>query len=377
MKHLDKKSLEKLNQRISDHSLRCLGQTSNLIDFSSNDYIGFSKNKRIYTNTLNLLEKNNLKINGATGSRLITGNHSLYALTEDYIAKFHSVEKALIYTSGYNANIGLIPAICQRNDIIFFDEFCHASIREGILLSNAKSFKFKHNSTKDLKEKLSKTDKNATIYIVTETVFSMDGDSPNIETLITLSKAYNARLILDEAHAFGIFGEKGCGLINSSNSEAIFARIITFGKALGCHGAAILGSKDLINYLVNFSKSLIYTTALSPHSVATIYEAYRELELTAAINQLKKNIVFFNSEKERFQLQNQFIESQSAIQCIIIKGNKKVKKAALKLQENGFNVKAILSPTVPKNEERLRFCLHNYNTNKEISLLFLLLKKLL
>jgi 8-amino-7-oxononanoate synthase len=293
------------------------------------------------------------------------------------MAQFHSVEKAIIYNSGYNANIGLISSVCQRGDIIFYDEFCHASIREGILLSNAKAFKFKHNSIDDLNEKLSKADKNSTIYIITESVFSMDGDSPDIEKLIQVSKQHNARLILDEAHAFGVFGTNGCGLINSKNSEAIFARVITFGKALGCHGAAILGCKDLINYLVNFSKSLIYTTALSPHSIATIYIAYQELEHTKSINKLKDNIVFFNSEKQRFQLQNQFIKSDSAIQCIIIKGNENVKYAAQKLQENGFNVKAILSPTVPKNEERLRFCLHNYNTNEEISTMFQLLKNIL
>jgi 8-amino-7-oxononanoate synthase len=377
MQHLDKKSLDKLNQRISDHSLRSLGQTSHLIDFSSNDYIGFSQNTTIYNNTLKLLEAKNFKINGATGSRLISGNHELYNLTEDYIAKFHYVEKTLIYNSGYSANIGLIASICQRNDLIYYDEFCHASIREAILLSNAKAFKFKHNSIDDLKEKLSKSDKNSTIYIITESVFSMDGDSPNIEKLIQVSKQHNTRLIIDEAHAFGVFGTKGCGLINSKNSEHIFARIITFGKALGCHGAAILGSTDLINYLVNFSKSLIYTTALPPHSIATVYVAYQELEITKAINQLKNNISFFNSEKERFQLQKLFIESDSAIQCLIIKGNDNVKKAAQKLQDNGFNVKAILSPTVPKDQERLRFCLHCYNTNEDITGLFQLLKNLL
>ncbi|WP_375237808.1 aminotransferase class I/II-fold pyridoxal phosphate-dependent enzyme [Aurantibacter sp.] len=377
MQHLDKKSLNKLNQRISDHSLRSIEQTSHLIDFSSNDYIGFAKNTTIFNNTLKFLETKNLKNNGATGSRLISGNHTLYDLTEDYIAKFHSVEKALIYNSGYNANIGLIASICQRNDIIFYDEFCHASIREAIILSNAKAFKFKHNSIDDLNEKLSKSDKNTTIYIITESVFSMDGDSPDIEKLIQASKQHSARLIIDEAHAFGVFGINGCGLINSTNSKAVFARIITFGKALGCHGAAILGCTDLINYLVNFSKSLIYTTALPPHSIATIYIAYQELEITKTITQLKNNISFFNSEKKRFQLQNLFIESDSAIQCIIIKGNDNVKKAAQKLQDNGFNVKAILSPTVPKDLERLRFCLHNYNTNKEITDLLQLLKNLL
>jgi len=377
MQKLDKKSLDKLNQRILNHSLRQLGNSSNLIDFSSNDYIGFSKNHNIYNNGLQLLENQNLKQNGATGSRLISGNHDLYEFTENYIANFHSVEKALIFNSGYNANIGLIASICQRNDIILYDEFCHASIREGILLSNAKSYKFKHNSITDLTERLSKIDIEASIYIITESVFSMDGDSPDLNELISISKQYKARIILDEAHAIGVFGKHGCGLISEENSEDIFARVITFGKAIGCHGAAVLGSKELIEYLINFSKSFIYTTGLSPHSVATIYAAYQELEATIEIEKLKNNIALFNTEKEKHQLKHLFLDSNSAIQCVIVKGNSEVKQASKVLQQKGYNVKAILSPTVPKNTERLRFCLHSYNTQEDISNVFQLLKTIL
>ena len=367
MQHLDQKSLEKLNQRIANQSLRALGVSNELIDFSSNDYIGFSTNKAIYNNTLQLLESHQLKENGATGSRLISGNHSLYDLTENYMANFHSVEKALIHNSGYSANVGLIATVTQRNDIIFYDELCHASIREGISVSHAKAYKFKHNNLQDLKDKLQTVAKNTTVYIITESVFSMDGDSPDIDGLIQLSKTYKARLILDEAHALGVFGVQGSGFISSKNLEAVFARVITFGKGLGCHGAAILGSETLIQFLVNFSKPFIYTTGLPPHAVATIYSAYQELNKTSEVKKLQDVISFFNSEVERLDIQSHVLKSESAIQCVIIKGNENVKRVAKALQLKKFNIKAILSPTVPKNQERLRFCLHSYNTKTEIT----------
>ena len=367
MQHLDTKSLEKLNQRITNHSLRALGETNDLIDFSSNDYIGFSKNESIYNQALQLLESENCKQNGATGSRLISGNHKLYKQTEDYIAQFHSVEKALIFNSGYNANLGLLTTVAQRNDLIFYDELCHASIREGISLSHAKAYKFKHNDLAHLEEKLSQIKPETTVYIITETVFSMDGDSPDIEALIDITKKYKCRLILDEAHALGVFGNNGCGLINNTNSKHIFARVVTFGKGLGCHGSAVLGSEELIQFLVNFSKPFIYTTGLSPHAIATIYCAYKTLENTSEINQLNHIISFFNAEIKRIQLQDLVIKSESAIQCVVTKGNANTKRIAKTLQQNQFSVKAILSPTVAEVEERLRFCLHSYNTEEEIT----------
>ena len=150
--------------------------------------------------------------------------------------------------------------------------------------------------------------------------------------------------------------------------DKVFARIMTFGKGLGCHGAAILGSNDLKQYLVNFARSFIYTTGLSPHSVATILIAYQQLEATKDyIQELKENIIHFNQEKMQLGLKPMFVYSKSAIQCAIIPGNEKVKNIASQLQEKGFDVKAILSPTVPEGQERLRICLHSYNSKEEIS----------
>lgn len=373
---------QKLNLRTETNSLRKLPIASNGIDFSSNDYLGFAKNEQIFDATHQYLVDNNVKLNGATGSRLISGNHNLYQTAEEYIAKFHESETALIFNSGYDANVGFFSSVPQRNDIILYDELCHASIRDGIQMSHAKSYKFQHNDYEDLEQLLNKLQTSIsqlqTIYIVTESVFSMDGDAPNMETLVAISEKFNAHLVIDEAHALGVFGDKGEGLVQSQQfQDKVFARIMTFGKGLGCHGAAILGSADLKEYLVNFARSFIYTTGLSPHSAATILIAYQKLNSSLEIQKLKNNINFFNQQKQLLGIKPLFVYSKSAIHSAIIPGNEKVKHIASQLQEKGFDVKAILSPTVPEGQERLRFCLHSYNSEEEISAVITCLYSLL
>jgi 8-amino-7-oxononanoate synthase len=365
---------DKLEIRLQNKALRILPQSSDLIDFASNDYIGFSKSEAIFNATHQFLLDHNIKNNGATGSRLLSGNQTLYIETENYIAQFHQSESALIFNSGYDANVGFFSSVPQKGDLILYDELCHASIRDGIQLSNAKSYKFKHNDFEDL-EKLIQRNPNTLIYIVTESVFSMDGDCPNMEELVVVSEKYNCYLVVDEAHALGVFGDIGEGLVQSLQlQDKVFARIMTFGKGLGCHGAVVLGSDELKSYLVNFARSFVYTTGLSPHSVATILMGYHHLEKDKkAIESLRDNIVFFNQVKKMLYLNPLFVRSKSAIQSVIIPGNEKVKYIASALQENGFDVKAILSPTVPEGQERLRFCLHSYNSKEDITKVLTLL----
>ena len=373
MKEFPKALTNKLEQRTANNSLRKLSLPNTLIDFASNDYIGFDKSETIFNETHLYLIENKIIQNGATGSRLLSGNHKVYQEAENFLAKFHQSESALIFNSGEDANVGFFGAVPQRNDIILFDELSHASIRDGIQLSNAKSYKFKHNDFEDLERiilKLSTDNQQpTTIYIVTESVFSMDGDTPNLEELVQISNKYNCNLVVDEAHALGVFGDCGEGLIQMLGlQDAVFARIVTFGKGLGCHGAAIIGSNELKNYLVNFARSFIYTTGLSPHAVATILVAYQHLEIEKkALEQLRNTIIHFNQEKNILGLKPMFVRSKSAIQSAIIPGNQNVKSIANQLQEKGFDVKAILSPTVPEGQERLRFCLHSYNSKEEIS----------
>ena len=381
---LPKSLSDKLQQRAQQHALRALSAPKTGVDFASNDYIGFSTNAQLFTDTHQFLVDHGYTQNGATGSRLLTGNHELYALAEQTIAQFHQSDSALLFNSGYDANVGFFSAVPQKGDFILYDELCHASIRDGIRLSHAKSFKFQHNDTEDLDRLLSHYSpttynlRPTTIYLVTEAVFSMDGDSPPLEELVQLAEKFQAYLVVDEAHALGVFGNQGEGLTQQLQlQDKVFARIVTFGKGLGCHGAAIVGSPELNQYLVNFARSFIYTTGLSPHAVATVLMAYNQLEQAPEqLQQLRDNIQFFNQEKLQLGLKPLFVYSKSAIQSAILPGNEKVKHLAKKLQEAGFDVRAILSPTVPEGQERLRFCLHSYNTTSEIQAVLQLLSKL-
>ncbi len=369
MRNFPLKLAKRLQKRKDSNSFRELSTRSTGVDFFSNDYLGFSKSQAIYEDSLVIISEFE-DINGATGSRLLSGNHPLFEKAENILAHFHHSEAALIFNSGFDANIGLFSSVPQKGDFLFYDEFSHASIREGLKLSHAKTYKFRHNDIQDLIFKLEKLkDKDAAVYVITESVFSMDGDSPDLQKLVALSEEMNFRLIIDEAHATGVFGKSGKGLLQQLGlQEKVFARVHTFGKAIGCHGAVVLGSIELKDYLVNFARSFIYTTALSPHSMATVISVYKQLEKDQnTLQELKSNINHFRAEIAKNGLKQKFIESESAIQSCIVSGNDEVKRIAEKLQKKKFVVKPILSPTVPAGEERLRFCIHSYNSFEEIS----------
>ena len=198
---LPKKLQEKLDQRVKSNSLRQLPRESFPIDFSSNDYLGFATSESIFNKTHQLLLDRNIQQNGATGSRLLSGNHELYREVEAQLCKFHNSEAALLFNSGYDANIGFFSTVPQRGDVILYDEFIHASIRDGIGMGHAKSYKFKHNNLTDLQERIQKVKQvNKTyqeIYVVTESVFSMDGDSPDLKALVALCKKEEVYLVID------------------------------------------------------------------------------------------------------------------------------------------------------------------------------------
>lgn len=386
MPDFPKRLRQKLEERAQDDSLRTLVHERGLVDFASNDYLGLAKNETLFSKTFQLLLSENIAQNGATGSRLLTGNHQLYDVLESKLSSFHDVESALVFNSGYDANIGFFSSVPLRGDLIFYDELVHASIRDGMAMSNAKSYKFPHNDIAGLQEKINtllghiQKDKDTEIYIVTESVFSMDGDSPNLKALAQFCTENKYRLIVDEAHAVGVFGKNGEGLVQELGlQESIFARIVTFGKTLGAHGAAILGTSTLKAYLLNFARSFIYSTALSPHCIATVISSYEYLQTNSLEERqrLQSNIHFFNEKVIKLKLQDRFIISNSAIHSFIISDNTKVKSVSKKLKDKGFDVKAILSPTVPLGQERLRFCIHSTNSKEEIGLVLELLSNYL
>ncbi|WP_317133566.1 aminotransferase class I/II-fold pyridoxal phosphate-dependent enzyme [Antarcticibacterium flavum] len=294
---------KKLEGRKELDALRQLMPPPVLIDFFSNDYLGLAKCKKIYDHSLEIMKENSCFLNGSTGSRLLSGNHFLFAMAEALIARFHNAEAALLFNSGYDANLGLLSSIAQRGDIILYDESSHASIRDGISMGVAKAFKFRHNDVNHLLQLIEKYQAGSyegEIFVVTESVFSMDGDKPDLIKIADLTNKLHCRLIVDEAHATGVLGKNGEGLVHQLGlQEKVFARIVTFGKALGAHGAAILGSKELQDYLVNFSRSFIYTTGLPPHSVATIIAAYSMLPGNDNYRLLHDNIKYFRQEVKK------------------------------------------------------------------------------
>lgn len=346
----------KLVERSSKQSLRSLQLSNDRIDFCSNDYLG------IATNHL-LKDVNAIHRSGSAGSRLLAGNYPLIVEVEKQIASFHRSEAALIFNSGYDANVGLLSCVPQKGDTILYDYLSHASIRDGIRLSFAQSYSFAHNDFNDLQKKISQA--TGTIFIVTESVFSMDGDTCPIAELVNISKRHNAHLIIDEAHATGVVGQHGVGLVQETGFEKdFFARVHTFGKACGCHGAAVLGSEQLRTYLINFARSLMYSTALPEHAVAMIQQSYNLFpSMDHERKHLKDLIDLFQSTSIRYEK----LVSQTPIQGIIVPGNTEVKLLAEQLQQKNFDVRPILYPTVPEGKERLRIVLHSFNTSEELT----------
>lgn len=335
------------------------------VDFYSNDYLGWAKSKRLdsYTNALS---------KGSTGSRLLSGNSTEAILLEETIASTHGFEAALLFGSGYLANLGLLSCLASRNDTFILDELVHASILDGVRLSPAKKFNFLHNNVNALEQKLKRAEGN--VFVVIESLYSMNGDFAPIREILHTCEKYGAFLIVDEAHALGVWGSKGRGLVTELGLQnRIFATVYTFGKALGLHGAAVCGSKELKEFLVNFSRPFIYTTAPSPHTCQDLIAAYDSLN-EVSNDQLIELIHYFqNNTKQQWRWQ--FIPSDSQIQGLLMPGNQSVQKLALYLVDNGLKVKAIRHPTVKAGEERIRICLHTFNTLEEIDLLFNLLSK--
>jgi 8-amino-7-oxononanoate synthase len=350
---------KKLDERKAAQAFRTLRLPDGKTDFCSNDYLGI-----IHQGLLErrMQEDGRPLPHGSGGSRLLAGNYQRVEQLEQTLATFHEAPAGLLFNSGYDANLGLLSAVPQRGDTIIYDSLSHASLRDGIRLSFAQSFSFPHNDLAVLESRLQAASGN--IFVVTESVFSMDGDKAPLAAMVQLCNQYQAHLIVDEAHATGVVGPKGEGLVQQLGLQAAcFARIHTFGKAVGCHGAVVLGSETLRQYLINFSRPFIYTTALPESSIAAIETAYQHFPaMQAERNQLQQLVSWF----QQAPLAYQKLVSDTPIQVVIIPGNDQVKEVAGRLQSAFLNVRPILYPTVPKGSERLRIVLHAFNTIQEV-----------
>ena len=369
---LDTWLAQKLEDRKQKGLLRTLPESGNLIDFTSNDYLGLSQSKELFRavkEVIGVLPQRN----GSTGSRLLSGNSPLAVQVEEKLAQIFRSKSALLFNSGYSANVAVLSGIPQKGDTIIYDELSHASIKDGARLSLAKTYNFRHNDPGDLERKILRS--TGRIFVAVESVYSMDGDECPLEDLIALSEKYNFSIILDEAHSTGVRGPGGAGIsVEKSVAEKIEIRIYTFGKGMGVCGACVAGSENLVSYLVNFARPFIYTTAPAPHTIASISCAFDFLASNAHLQQtLRKRINHFLEVAG--DLANR-TRSHSAIQSFIIPGNNEIRDAAHTLRVNGFDVRPILSPTVPVGTERLRICLHTYNTEDEIDSLSHILRSL-
>lgn len=352
---LSKRLLEQLALRQEQGNLRVLSLPNNNIDFFSNDYLGLAQNKELTEQIEQNYKRFQIQKNGATGSRLLSGNSEPVMRLEASLADYFKGQAALLFNSGYDANLALLAALPQRNDTVLYDELIHASLRDATRLNFANNYPFRHNDWNDLEAKIKRA--KGEIFVVTESVFSMDGDMPDLNSLVQLQERYQLNLLIDEAHGGGIFGTNGNGLVCELGLEKHFlARLYTFGKAFGVHGAVVVGSQTLIDYLINFARPFIYTTALPLHSICAI---------DAAVEYVKNNYQALIEP-----LKNNLGHQKTPIQVVQIAGNANCKAASQKLMRLGYDVKAILSPTVAQGQERLRICLHNFNTPTEIKGLY-------
>ena len=315
---------------------------------------------------------------GATGSRLLSGHTALASEVEQELASFYRAETALIFNSGYDANLGLLACLAQAGDTLLTDERIHASMIDGARLSYATRRRFRHNDLADLNDQLrwaTDSQPSGQVFVAVESVYSMDGCVAPLCELADLCDQYGAALIVDEAHATGIYGLHGEGLtVLLGLQDRVFARVHTFGKALGVHGAAVVGPAILRDYLINFARPFIYSTALPPHSLLAIRCAHEHLQAHPdARQQLYNRLTYFRRCVSNSLSGSTWVNSQSPIQCLIVPGNDNARHVATILQQAGFDVRAILGPTVPTGQERLRICLHAYNTEVEIEQLITVL----
>ncbi|MCY3941374.1 MAG: 8-amino-7-oxononanoate synthase [Gammaproteobacteria bacterium] len=360
---------EALAEREKAGLLRNLETAPGGIDFCSNDYLGLARDRRL-RGRIAALAAESAAPQGATGSRLISGNHPAIEALEAQLAGFYSSEAALVFSSGFAANLGLLASLGGVVKTLVCDRLLHASAIDGGRLSGAQRLIFAHNDMRDLDARLGELKSGRTAAIVVETVYSMDGDFAPLEEIANLADRYDAAVVVDEAHANGVLGPAGRGgVVAAGLQDRVLARVVTFGKALGLQGGAVLCSQELREYLVNFARSFVFSTGVSPLWAASVQTVYEMLpDLNAERELLLDNVSRF---RERAAESAQpWLPSESWIQCLRVPGARRITRVSGVLRSRGLAALPIRAPTVPAGKERIRVCLHAHNTREEIELLF-------
>lgn len=311
---------------------------------------------------------------GSGGARLTTGNKTPHQELEEFIAKFKGEESAITFNTGYMANVGTISALCGKNDFIFSDELNHASIIDGIRLSRAKCFVYKHNDMADLQRVIQEADKSRAgesaspaprKLIVTDAVFSMDGDLANLPELMRIAKENDCLLMIDEAHATGVLGKTGRGLAEHYGCAHADVTVGTLSKAVAAEGGFVAGPKQLTEFLKNKSRSFIFTTAMAPAVAAAACNNLRYIDVhPERVQNLRDNVKFFCEALQREGVNVE--QSPSAIVPIVIGDEAKAMQISAKLQEQGILIPAIRYPTVAKGQARLRASLMATHTREQL-----------
>jgi len=341
------------------------------INLSSNDYLGLSTNKDMIQEFIETNKNNNEFLFSSASARLLTGTSSIYSKLENNLAKLFNKESCLLYNTGYQCNLGIISSLVQKGDVIFCDKLNHASIIAGMKLSQTDFYRYKHLDYQHLETLLQKyRTKYKKAVIISESVFSMDGDIADIKKLVELKNKYDCILMIDEAHAFGVFGKNLCGIsetVNVSNDVDIITA--TLGKAFASVGAFCVANKTYIDYFVNKSGSFIFSTALAPVNVM-----WTNWLIENKINLIKEKQQKLNT---LFKQVHEYIKDNGQTQIIpvIIGQNKQTVEIANKLQDEGFFVLPVRVPTVPQNTARLRLSLTADITFEEMKALFKIIKE--
>jgi 8-amino-7-oxononanoate synthase len=351
--------LAKVKERLGKRGLlfRSLPETRG-VDFSSNDYLGLSWHPEIKARAIQYIKKYGV---GSRASRLITGSLPCFSQVEIKLAEFKRTEAALLFSTGYQANLSLLSCLADEKTSVFADRLCHNSLLMGIKLSGAHLFRYRHQDMDHL-DALLKKSTNSSNMIVTETVFSMDGDRCPMEPLQELRNRYRAFLYVDESHATGVQGKEGRGLATGNDADVIMG---TFGKALGSFGAYVACSSLLKDYIINFAGGFIYTTALPPAVIGAIDAA---LDL---IPGMEKERLLLKKRSDNFRVKLAKLgfscgQSDTNIIPIILGEEERTTTLSRSLLDKGFIVIPIRPPTVPKGQARLRIALSVKHTEEQI-----------
>ncbi|AYA36853.1 8-amino-7-oxononanoate synthase [Hymenobacter oligotrophus] len=359
---------QQLQQREAEGTRRQLTlPAQGLVDFASNDYLGLARSPQL-TAALQQAAAQATSI-GSTGARLLTGNSADAEALEAKIAAFHGTEAALLFNSGYTANLGFFSAVPRRGDVILYDEASHASVKEGIRSSFATAYSFRHNNVAGLRRRLHQQPGTGVVFVAVEAVYSMGGDAAPLTELAAACAEYGAQLVVDEAHSMGVHGANGEGLVTELGlDDQVLARVVTFGKALGSQGAAVIGSAVLRDYLLNFSRPFIYTTSLPPLTLAGLAAAYEQLPHLGAERQQLFALSAYLRQRVAAVPGVQVPPESQVIHPIRLPNATpaQVRAVALAVQQAGFDVRAIVPPTVPAGQQCLRAIVHAYNTTAEI-----------